>query len=664
MKKYTIKRQAVEIDISSMSIDYANKLNPAQLSAVTFGKGASLIIAGAGSGKTRTLVYRVAYLVERGIPPTSILLLTFTRKAAQEMLKRAAALTSSRIDSQSGGVEGGTFHSFASRVLREFAQEIGFSPTFTILDRSDSEDVINLIRGRMGLNVRGRRFPKKKTISNIFSKSVSKSSSMSGIVETEFPHFSKEIEPLYELFSGYTEYKQKHMLMDYDDLLVYLVRLLKESGHVAAKLRSRYAYVLVDEYQDTNSLQADIVKYLVGDSGNVMVVGDDSQSIYSFRGADFRNIMDFPELFPKSKIIKLEENYRSTQSILKLANTIIDRAREKYTKVLFTKRKKGHTPALVPLPDESVQSVFVAQKILELREEGVALDDIAVLFRAGFHSFDLEIELKKRNIPYVKHGGFKFMETAHVKDIMAHLKIIVNPSDAVGLERTLLLVDGVGPTAARKIAEQVVVEGVTSKGLLNYTNDKRYGEGITKLAKAISTLENSQMSPADAITLLTDYYTPLLKKKFDDYPKRLQDLEHLAIITGKYKDFDSFVTDMALDPPTDSISDILREDPDPERLILSTIHSAKGLEWHSVFVIWAAEGYFPTTYAAESVEDIEEELRLIYVAMTRAEENLFITYPVKIITHRGPAYGKASRFVQNISEEILETWVVEEEWSL
>ncbi|MBN1574083.1 MAG: ATP-dependent helicase [Deltaproteobacteria bacterium] len=664
MKKYTIKRQPIEVDISSMSIDYAKLLNPAQLSAVTFGGGPSLIIAGAGSGKTRTLVYRVAYLVERGVKPASILLLTFTRKAAQEMLKRAAALTGSGIDSTSGGVEGGTFHSFASRTLREFAQEVGFSPSFTILDRSDSEDVINLIRGGMGLNVRERRFPKKKTIADIFSKSINRSIPMSEVVETEFPHFAKEIDQLYELLSGYTEYKQKHMLMDYDDLLVYLARLLKEKEPVAAKLRGRYAYILVDEYQDTNSLQADIVKYLAGENGNVMVVGDDSQSIYSFRGADFKNIMDFPKLFPKTKIVKLEENYRSTQSILDLANTIIDRAREKYTKVLYTKREKGGPPALVPLPDESTQSAFVAQKILELREEGVALTDIAVLFRAGFHSFDLEMELKRRNIPYVKYGGFKFMETAHVKDIMAHLKILTNPSDAVGLERALLLVDGVGPAAAREISEHVISEGVTSKGLSYFSGDRRYGEGIARLAGAISTLEESEMSPADAVSHLIDYYTPILKKRYDDYPKRLQDLEHLSVITGKYRDLDSFMTDMALEPPSDSVSDIAREDPDQERLILSTIHSAKGLEWHSVFIIWAAEGYFPTSYAADSVEDLEEELRLMYVAATRAEQNLFITYPVKIITHKGPTYGKASRFVMDIDEGVLETWVVEEEWDV
>jgi DNA helicase-2/ATP-dependent DNA helicase PcrA len=392
-----------------------------------------------------------------------------------------------------------------------------------------------------------------------------------------------------------------------------------------------------------------------------MAVGDDSQSIYSFRGADFKNIMEFPSLFADTQIITLEQNYRSTQSILNLANTIIDRAREKYTKILFTEKDGGAPPALIPVLDESTQSSFVAQRVLELREEGIPLDDIAVLFRAGFHSFDLEIELRKRNIPYVKYGGFKFMETAHVKDIISHLRAITNPRDVVSLERILLLVEGVGPQAAQTISESVRTAPHVSAGLLAHTDAKRYSEGIGRLARVCAEIEAEDMTPGDAMELLIKYYTPLLKKKYDNYPKRLQDLEHLAIITYKYRDIESFMTDIALEPPSDSISDITPDDPDPERLILSTVHSAKGLEWHSTFIIWAAEGFFPTTYAAESPEDLEEELRLMYVAVTRAKENLYITYPIKINTYRGPALGKPSRFIDEIGENILETWVVEEE---
>jgi DNA helicase-2/ATP-dependent DNA helicase PcrA len=656
MKKYTLKKSVSE-HAPVFSIPYEKELNEHQLAAVTFGSGPSLIIAGAGSGKTRTLVYRVARLIESGVSPSSILLLTFTRKAARQMLDRAAALVGNRTEK----VAGGTFHSFASSVLREYAAAVGFSASFTILDRADGEDIINLIRGRMGLVDRERRFPKKETIGEIFSKAVNRAVPMASIVEAEYPHFSHETEKLLEILAAYTEYKQAHMLMDYDDLLVHLVRLLERHEGIREALKQRFRYILVDEYQDTNGLQARIVELLAGGTGNVMAVGDDSQSIYSFRGAHFKNIMDFPTLFPGSAIIKLEENYRSTQSILNLANVIIDRAREKYTKILWTKKGTGTLPALVPLPDEPSQSRFVAQRILDLREEGVPLDDICVLFRAGFNSFDLEIELKKRNIPFVKHGGFKFMETAHVKDIISHIKVLVNPRDAVGLKRVLMLVENVGPRAEEAITGSVLAAPGVVEGLAPFVDDRRFGEGIGRLSRTFAALEGHELNPSDAVERLLDYYTPIAKKRYDDHPKRLEDLEHLAIIARKYRSVESFLTDMALEPPSDSISDILREDPDPERLILSTIHSAKGLEWHSVFIIWAAEGYFPTMYAAESADDLEEELRLMYVAATRAKENLTITYPIKIITHRGPAFGRPSRFIEDIGEDVLETWAVEEE---
>ena len=662
MKKYTLKRTAETAKPESFSIDYRADLNDEQYRAATYGDGPSLVIAGAGSGKTRTLIYRVAYLIETGVFPPSILLLTFTRKAAQQMLARAAALTQSRLDAPSGGVSGGTFHSFAATVLREFSEQINYSPSFSILDRSDSDDVINLMRTRMNLDTRERRFPKKKTIGDIFSMSINRSISLKDAVEGQYSQFTREIDALYELWSGYIEYKKKHMLMDYDDLLVHLVRLLEESDSTRRTLSSRYRYILVDEYQDTNSLQAKIISLLSDTHKNVMAVGDDSQSIYSFRGADFQNIMRFPELFDESSVITLERNYRSTQPILTLANTIIDRAEEKYTKILFTKKSGGVLPALVPLPDESAQSRFVAQRILDLREEGVELDDIAVLFRAGFNSFDLEIELKNRNIPFIKYGGFKFMETAHVKDVIAHIRAATNPNDIVSINRMLLLVEGIGPQAAQKIAAGFGGDAPASRVLASFSDDRRFGAGAVRLSGALSFLEREKIHPVEAIERIIEYISPILKKKYDDHPKRLQDLEHLAVISHKYGTMEEFLTDMALEPPSDSISDITPEDPDPERLILSTVHSAKGLEWHSVFVIWAAEGYFPTTYSAESQAELEEELRLMYVAVTRAKENLAITYPVKIMTHRGPTFARPSRFINDIDSDILEPWVVEEEW--
>ncbi len=375
-------------------------------------QGPLLVIAGAGSGKTRTLTYRVARLVEQGVPPGSILLLTFTRKASQEMLRRASTLLDQRCEK----VAGGTFHSFANLTLRKYAQELGFESEFSILDRGDAEDLINLLRTRFRLNVAARRFPRKRTIANVYSKAVNKSVAIEDVIFEDYPQFAGDVPDLMRHYEAYRVYKRKHFFMDYDDLLVSLKELLEHHQDVRERLSETYRYIMVDEYQDTNKIQADIVRFLASTHNNVMVVGDDSQSIYAFRGANFGNIIDFPKVFPDTRIIKLEENYRSTQPILNLTNVIIDRAKEKYTKVLFTRKKDGVLPAAVIAGDENMQSKFVTQRILELREEGVALDDIAVLFRSGYHSFDLEIELNTRNIPFVKVGGFKFVETAHVKD--------------------------------------------------------------------------------------------------------------------------------------------------------------------------------------------------------------------------------------------------------
>ena len=458
-KVYVLK--PAEAPVKPLSRDYAQELNPQQLAAVEVVDGPALVIAGAGSGKTRVLVYRVARLIDTGVDPASILLLTFTRKAAQEMLGRVGLL----IGPQSDRVMGGTFHSVANALLRRYGRTIGLEPGFTILDRGDSEDLVNLVRVQTGLTGTGKRFPRKKTIADLFSKCANTMQSLEDVLYADYSHFGEYLGELTTLHEAYESTKRQRQLVDYDDLLTRLRELLAVDERARLMISETYRYLLVDEYQDTNRLQADVVRKLAATHENVMVVGDDSQSIYSFRGATFRNIMEFPELFPGTRIFKLEENYRSTQSILALANEVIQGATEKYSKALFTQKGQGERPALVQTVGENPQSRFVAQKILELREEGVPLDDVAVLFRSSFHAFDLEVELAKRDVPFVKRGGFKFLETAHVKDVLAHLRVIHNPQDTVSWHRSLLLVDGVGQKRARDLMAQLVTSEAPNETL-------------------------------------------------------------------------------------------------------------------------------------------------------------------------------------------------------
>ena len=655
MKRYVIKSASggLRPEEKAFSIPYKEALNPAQYDAVTTLEGPLLVIAGAGSGKTRTLTYRVARLVEEGVPPSSTLLLTFTRKAAQEMLRRASVL----LDHRCERIAGGTFHSFANLILRRHAEKLGFQSGFSILDRADGQDAINLLRTRMGLNLKKRRFPRKTTIATIYSKAVNKAVAIEDVILEDYPHFLKETMDLLRLYESYRAYKRENLLMDYDDLLIYLRALLEKKPDVQERLSQTYRYIMVDEYQDTNKIQSDIIRLLAATHNNVMVVGDDSQSIYAFRGANFRNIMDFPAMFPGTKIIKLEENYRSTQSILNVANVIISRAREKYTKVLFTQKKGSALPALVAAEDERMQSQFVSQRILELREEGVPLNETAVLFRSSYHSFDLEIDLNQRNIPFVKVGGFKFMETAHIKDLLAHLKILANPVDTVSWHRVLLMVESIGPKTAEEIFQAVASSSIGVKGLATVKPKPRYAPAFEKLRKELESLDGNHLPLVEIGARLLRYYEPILEKKYDDYPRRAKDLEHLLMIMGRYQHLENFLSDMALEPPNASVDDILATDYEDEQLVLSTIHSAKGLEWHTVFIIWVLEGRFPATYAARSDEEMEEELRLMYVASTRAKENLYFTYPINIYDRgTGVVFSRPSRFIDGISEEILEHW--------
>lgn len=639
-------------------LDYRKELNEAQYEAATTVEGPLLIIAGAGTGKTRTLVYRVAHLIDIGVDPRSILLLTFTRRAAEEMLRRASAL----IDNRCRQVAGGTFHSFANLALRESGRKIDLSPSFTIMDRPDSEDAIQLLRAEMGLNNKEKRFPRKQTVAEIFSMAVNRQINVPDLLESDYPHLCDILDDLLRLYERYVHYKATKMLLDYDDLLTKFRDLLANREEVRRRLSQVYQFIMVDEYQDTNHLQSTIVRLLAAEHDNVAVVGDDAQSIYSFRGANFRNIMDFPKDFPNTRIIKLEENYRSTQPILNLTNEIIHRAQERYEKTLYTRKNEGETPILIQAESEQMQSRFVCQKILELREEGVPLWDIAVLFRSSFHSFDLELELARHNIPFIKRGGFQFMETTHIKDVLAHLRILANPQDVISWNRALLLLEGVGTQMSQKIVRWIVQGNQPSERLRSFEARGKIALGLKTLAQVLQVAAEAQR-PAEQAQYLLQYYLPILKRAHpEDHPKRLKDLEHFHEITERYRSLDRLLSDMALEPPTDSVAGVLAVEPDEGPVVLSTIHSAKGLEWHTVFIIWALEGRFPSFYNINSYEELEEERRLLYVAATRAKENLFITYPIKIFD-RGlrMVLSRPSQFIEGISEELLEPMALVDE---
>ncbi len=648
--QYILKNSTEPIRNSS-GLDYRKELNEAQYQAASTVEGPLLIIAGAGTGKTRTLVYRVAHLIDSGVDPRSILLLTFTRRAAEEMIRRAGLL----IDSRCHQVAGGTFHSFANLVLREYGRRIDLSPSFTIMDRTDSEAVIQEIRAEMGLNVKDRRFPRKQTCAEIFSMALNKQTPLGELIELEYPHLIESNEELIDLNRRYIDYKQTKSLVDYDDLLTKLKDLLASHEQVRNRLSDRFRFIMVDEYQDTNHLQSKIVRLLAATHNNVAVVGDDAQSIYSFRGADFRNIMDFPKHFPGAQIIKLEENYRSTQPILNLTNEIIQRAAEGYEKRLFTRKSAGPRPRLVQAGSEQTQSQFVCEKILELREQGVPLWDVAVLFRSSFHSFDLEIELARQNIPFVKRGGFQFMEASHVKDLLAHLRILANPQDAISWSRVLLLLEGIGPGANQKIIKWLLGGGNPIERLRTYPASAKIAQGLKTLAQVLEVTSEAEL-PVEQAQYLMQYYTPILKQNYpDDHPRRLRDLEHFQGMTERYRNLERLLSDMALEPPNDSIAGVLAVNPDEGPLILSTIHSAKGLEWNSVFIIWALEGRFPSIYNTNTTEELEEERRLLYVAATRAKQNLFISYPTRVFDKSlRMVLSRPSQFVDGISHRLLE----------
>lgn len=658
-RRFVLKPEA-EAPRTRLTVDYAGQLNPQQYAVVTAGGGPILVVAGAGTGKTRTLVYRVAYLVETGTPPEEIVLLTFTRRAAREMLARAAAL----LDGRCERVQGGTFHAFCLGLLRRHAGRLGYPSNFTVLDAADAADVIDLLRTAHGYHRIGRRFPRKQAIQALFSAVANHpDADLETILALRYPQFLAHLEALETLRADYIRYKRQHGLMDYDDLLACSIELLTQHPDVHRQVAARCRYVLVDEYQDTNHLQAQITQHLAAVHGNVMAVGDDAQSIYRFRGADFRNIFAFPKLFPGTRILKLEQNYRSTQPILDLANRIIQRAHYRYEKVLFSERKQGERPAIVPAPDERTESRFVCQMILTLREQGVPLHQIAVLFRNSYNAFELELELNRRGIPYVKYGGLKLSEAAHVKDLLAYLRLLENPKDAAAWNRVLQLIEGIGPRTAQRLIAWITSADATPFVLEERPFSPRYAEALIQLFTLLRQLREAEWPLEAQMTALLHYYRPLCERRYyEDYPRRLQDLEHLVGLSARFQSRRAFLEALVLDPLelTALAVEPLVEDEPP--LVLSTIHSAKGLEFHTVFLIHALEGILPSAYALNEPEALDEELRLLYVAITRARGYLFITYPmIRYQAGVGPYLTSPSRFLENLPEEILEPWTLVEE---
>jgi DNA helicase-2/ATP-dependent DNA helicase PcrA len=637
-------------------IDYEQELNEAQYKAVMTTEGPLLIVAGAGTGKTRTLVYRVARLVESGARPESVLLLTFTRRAAASMLTRAAALADARCQR----VSGGTFHSLGHLILRKFAEQAGLRRNFSVLDQGDTEDLIDLLRRQLRLT-KDRHFPRKRTIAAIFSSMVNKVNSMKQVLNQSYPQFIDERRNLEELYKSFEQFKRARHMLTYDDLLVRLQEALEESAEMRQQISDQYRYIMVDEYQDTNKLQAQIVRLMTATHDNIAVVGDEFQSIYSFRGASHRNMLEFPRLFPAAQIIKLEENFRSTQPILDVANSIIADVKESFKKKLFSRIEGGEQPLVVSARDENEQSRYVAQRIDEMRAEGVPLSDIAVLFRSSSHSFDLEIELGKHGIPFRKFGGIRFAESAHIKDALAFLRVVVKPSDTLSWFRTLKLLEHIGDATVYQILEHLGVEQKEFrstrtkeslfKNLQRFPARASYKAQLVRLARVLTNVLQAK-SPSEQLSVILRFYRPLLKVKYEDALRRSRDLEHLQTIARRYKNAAKLLDDVALDP-----SDMTQTD-SPRRsggfVTLSTVHSAKGLEWDSLFVIWMTDGWFPSNrFQEDEFDDLEEERRLLYVATTRAKRELHFVYPLNVYRPDFDSLPALSRFLEPIPETVL-----------
>jgi DNA helicase-2/ATP-dependent DNA helicase PcrA len=632
-----------------MAEAFLAKLNPQQRRAVEHGGpgGAQpasplLIIAGAGSGKTNTLAHRVGHLIVGGADPRRILLLTFSRRAAAEMTRRVERVAASVMGASARAVAdaltwSGTFHAIGARLLREYAEQIGLDRAFTIHDRTDSADLMNLIRHELGFSKTERRFPAKATCLAIYSRAVNAQTPLEQVLAAAFPWCAGWHDQLRALFEAYVEAKQSHHVLDYDDLLLYWAQMMAEPV-IAADVASRFDHVLVDEYQDTNALQAAILMALKPDGRGLTVVGDDAQSIYSFRAATVRNILDFPRQFdPPAAIVTLDQNYRSTQPILAAANAVIARAAERFSKNLWSERESGERPLLVSVRDEADQARYVAEQVLATRETGLALKAQAVLFRASHHSAALEIELTRRNIPFVKFGGLKFLDTAHVKDVLAALRFAQNPRDRVAGFRVLLLIPGIGPATATRVLDRLA----ESAGTLvhDLVPSAQRADDWATLVDLIGGLRRDTAGWPAELEAVLRWYAPHLERMHDDAVVREADLAQLAQIAAGYPSRERFLTELTLDPPGATSDEAGVPLLDEDYLILSTIHSAKGQEWRSVFVLNAVDGCIPSDLGTGTTAEIEEERRLLYVAMTRARDHLHLIVPQRFYVHQQATRG-------------------------
>jgi DNA helicase-2/ATP-dependent DNA helicase PcrA len=673
-----------------LQIDYARELNEQQCAAVTAAPGPALVIAGAGSGKTRTLTYRVAYLLEQGIPPDRILLLTFTNKAAGEMMRRVNDLLGQELNN----LWGGTFHSIGNRILRTHAQLLGYGRDFSIMDREDAKHLIATCVAEAEIDVKATRFPKPEVLGDIFSLALNKQKSVAEILGTEYGYFDTLAPQIEDVWKRYVARKLATNAMDFDDLLVLWLKLLQEHADVRELYQRRFQFILVDEYQDTNKLQSDLIDLLAARTKNVMVVGDDAQSIYAWRGANFQNIIRFPDRYPGAKIYKIETNYRSTPEILTVANAAIAANVAQYAKELAPARKSGMKPVVVACQDAAQQAAFVAQRALELRDEGIALNNMAVLYRSHFHALELQLELTRRNIPFSITSGIRFFEQAHIKDVTAYLKLVTNPRDELSFKRLVLLLPGVGGKGAGKLWQNYSA-GIAKHPLtrpaatLSPSDGERAGvrgapdnlrasiaatlQGCVKsvpkkatlawaqFATTISQLEapDVRVSAAKMIPLVIEAgYDDYLKENFANYRTRLDDLKQLAIFAQQFNTVEDFLTQMALLTNVEAEDEQQTQNRDDEKIRLSTIHQAKGLEFDVVFSIMLCDGLFPSARSAETDEGLEEERRLFYVTITRAKNELYLCYPLLRAGYgnTGITMQQPSRFLEEIPKECVDEW--------
>jgi DNA helicase-2/ATP-dependent DNA helicase PcrA len=701
IRRYTLK-QPVKPQ-KTYRVKYDEELNSEQLDVVMAGEGPLLVIAGAGSGKTRALTYRVSRLIEDGVDPSDILLLTFTNKASREMLSRVEQLVT--IDTRR--IWGGTFHSVGNRLLRTHAEPLGYRSNFGILDDEDAKEMMEGSISSMGIKTMERRFPKGDVLLDIYSFLINTRTPLELHLEENFPHFAVYKEEIISVFRRYKERKREANAMDFDDLLVNWKLLLEDHPDVGEALKRRFRHILVDEYQDTNKLQAEIVDLMASGRRNVMVVGDDAQSIYSFRGASFENIITYPVRFPDAKIYKLETNYRSTRQILNLANAAISHNKFQFQKELQAVRGDGPEPAVVGVDDVFEQAAFVAQRILELRDEGESLGDIAVLYRSHYQSLELQMELSRRMIPYEIRSGVRFFEQAHIKDVIAYLKIVTNPRDELSWKRVLKLYPKIGEKTASEVWGKIAQsqdplaaflhDPVAPLPAARGEGGRRPGEGrgtagsLNSLAKVLEAISNESMkrNPAETISMIVERgYADYARAKFANSQARLDDLEQLSQYALRYEDVGTFLDEVALANPMAG-EDVAVVGPEDEKIVLSSVHQAKGLEWRIVFVIWLADGRFPSQRALRVPGGIvrlpekeitnefalmlrdtnekeivipgeEEERRLFYVAVTRAKQELYLVFPVMARDRGGlDVLMEPSRFIRELPGESYEKWVID-----